>query len=157
MKKIAVAVMMIVFSYSLLADDTSRGCGLGTLALPQKTLLSTTTANTVDAFSYPTREFATTSGTSGCAKHSLVLNEQMKAHFVANNLEQIKFESAIGAGESLEVLARTFGCKDSGVFGAKLQSQYEMLSNKDEKNFLNSVNELVKKDAHLNTVCPLSA
>lgn len=144
-------------SLSTFADDTSRGCGVGTLAAPKKTLVSTSIAASVDYF-VPSQSFATSSGTSGCAKHELVLNQKMQEHFIAIHLEQIKFDSAIGSGESIEVLARTLGCNDNGVnsLGIKLQSHFERLAPQDATNFQKSVNELIQKDQALKTACPLS-
>lgn len=148
---------LVSFSPKTFADDTSRGCGVGSLAAPQKTLVSTSIAGTVDYF-VPSQTFGLTSGTSGCAKHSLVLNQKMQEHFIAVHLEQIKLDSAIGGGESIEVLARTFGCNDQGsdFLGAKLQFNFERLAPQDAKSFQKSVNELVKKDQSLKNACPLS-
>jgi hypothetical protein len=149
--------IVLSFSSLVFADDQSIGCGLGSIVAPKHSLVSTTTANVVDYF-IPSQSFGTTSGTSGCAKHSIVLNQKMQEHFVEAHIEQIKFESALGSGESVEVLARTFGCSDAGVvqFGSKIQSQFENLSNQGAMSFLNSVKTMVKKDKNLKSSCSLS-
>ena len=156
-KALLLLTVISTFSQMAQADDQSRGCGLGSMVAPKQTLVSTTTAATVDYF-VPSQSFGTTSGTSGCARHSIVMNQKMQEHFVEANIEQIKFESAIGAGESVEVLARTFGCSDSGVvtFGAKIQSNFETLSNQSAMKFLDSVKSMVKKDKTLKASCAQS-
>lgn len=95
------------------ADDRSYGCGFGSQVAPRKTLISTTTAGVIDALSMPTRAFAITSGTSGCAQHDLVKNEFVKEHFIAANFETLKFESALGQGEHLAALGQFYGCPDN--------------------------------------------
>jgi len=157
MKKLLWAMMLTVLCNYAIADDSSRGCGVGSLAAPKKSLVSTTTATVIDFF-VPSQIFATTSGTSGCAKHDLVLLNKMQKHYVAGHLEKIKFDAALGSGEALSVLARTMGCGDNAIenFGQKVQANFETLESKNADGFLSNVKEIVKKDQNLKAVCPLA-
>jgi hypothetical protein len=90
------------------AGDKSSGCGLGW----KVTKSMTTTGYTVRASTNGTfsNTFGMTSGTSGCEKHSIVLNEKKKIHFIESNLVPLRYEIALGAGERLDALTHLFGC-----------------------------------------------
>lgn len=126
MRHASILLVLFLFSVQVFSADRSRGCGLGTLAAPKKTLVSTTTAEIIDGFSMPTRPFAITSGTSGCAKHDLVKNEIRVEHFVAINMEVLKMEIARGHGERIAALSHMVGCPDSylNVFAQNLKRNY---------------------------------
>lgn len=138
---------------SLFAEDKSRGCGLGTLATPNKSLVSTTTAEVIDAVSFPTRPFAITSGTSGCAKHDLVKNEAQLEHYIASNLNTLKLEAAIGSGERVVALARIYGCSESAtpVFVDHLKKNYQnTIGGKySASDVMNSINSSIVNDQNL--------
>lgn len=150
--------VLLLTTQTSFAADKSSGCGLGKLGAPKDTLVSTTTASIVD-YLVPVRIFATTSGTSGCAQHDLVMNKKMQEHFVNSNIDIIKFESAVGEGEYVNALARVMGCNNQGaeLFLNKLQKEYSPVF-KDEHSgkVLNNMKALINRDEQLKTACPLA-
>lgn len=149
-------ILSLVLTSIAVAEDKSYGCGLGRLAAPKNTLSSTTTAASVD-YMVPSRECATTSGTSGCKRHDLILNEKMIEHYVAANIELIRIDIAIGSGEYINSLARTFGCKDhaSSDFARIMQSEFEVLFPNDTsaKNTVESIKRIINTTPQLQNAC----
>jgi hypothetical protein len=110
---------------SAFAGDSSTGCGLGWQVAPKQSLISATTRSITNA-TFLNQWFGTTSGTSGCSKHSIVKNFQESLHFAMINGDKLKLEMAQGQGEVLTTFASTFECNDSvkGHFNNSLQSNY---------------------------------
>lgn len=117
--------LLLIGVTSSFAEDKSRGCGVGTLIAPKKSLFSTTTAEVTDFASMPTRPFAMTTGTSGCAPHSLITDSIQREHFIAFNRDQLRIETALGAGEHVLALSQSFGCAKSDVFISVLKKNYK--------------------------------
>lgn len=110
----AFGVIMIFSSISYLyAGDRSSGCGLGWSVTKSMTTSGSSTRNLTNATSSNT--LAMTSGTSGCEKHSLVLQDKMKIHFIESNIRPLEFELAIGSGERLNTIGRIMGCSDERI------------------------------------------
>ena len=124
---IYVMTILTLTNYQVHAADKSSGCGLGKMIAPRKSLVSTSTAATTDGFSWHTRSSAMTSGTSGCAEHSLVKSEHRKEHFISTNINSLKYESALGAGEHLLALADIYGCPSTSFtqFSHTMKSHYK--------------------------------
>jgi hypothetical protein len=70
--------------------------------------------------------FGITSGTSGCKKMKLVMNERA-AEFVASNMDQLAKEVAVGQGESVDTLAELLDVEDKALFAASLQANYNAI------------------------------
>lgn len=109
------------------AEDSSNGCGVGWYVNSQTSLVGTSTRDTTNG-TFP-NTFSMTSGTSGCAKHTIVKNEMPAYNYVASNYDVLKIEMAQGHGENLSALARTFGCHDRAVdqFGEKIRENYQQV------------------------------
>ncbi|MBF0298070.1 MAG: DUF3015 family protein [Oligoflexia bacterium] len=155
-------LLMLAFSISTLyAEDKSAGCGLGSLAAPKQSLISTTTANVVDYF-LPSKYSATTTGTSGCAQHSLVIKNKMDLHYTEVNYENLKQEIAMGGGVYTQVFGRTLGCNDDAyaVFSNEMQKNYQHIfiqSNDNSKKALDSVKYIIKGNPVLSKKCNIEA
>ena len=108
MKYFLTFFFLLSLSSLSLANDKSSGCGLGW----KVTKSMTTTGYMVRASTNGTfsNTFGMTSGTSGCARHSIVLNKKKKIHFIESNLVPLRYEIALGAGERLDALTHLFGC-----------------------------------------------
>lgn len=111
------------------AEDQSSGCGLGWQVSQRYSLLSSAIRNTTDAFLPNT--FSMTSGTSGCAQHSIVKNDEKAVEYAVNNYDSIVVEMAEGRGEFLQGFAQALGCSDaaSTKFGTFTQSHYQQILN----------------------------
>lgn len=137
------------------ADDTSGGCGLGWAVTKKISLLATTTRATTHAFLPPT--FGMTSGTSGCASHSLAKKDLPAANFALANYESLRLEMAQGHGEYLTAFAKTLGCAPSAnaVFGETAKTHFQELMQKSPSGlelFENS-KSLIKGNPALSAQC----
>lgn len=112
-----------VSSYATVNNQT--GCGLGSqivhddssaLMLSLQSWFNLTGSQTLGI----------TSGTSGCKKSRLVLNERA-AEFVASNMDQLTREIAIGQGESVSTLAELLNVENKAEFAAALQANYNAI------------------------------
>lgn len=122
-------IFLSLLSLNSLAQDRSSGCGMGwQVTRSMSTTASYTRALTNATFS---NTFAMTSGTSGCAKHDLVMKEREKIFYVEANLIPLKREIALGRGERIEGLAQVWGC-ESGQFSQLLKQNYRQLFKKSE-------------------------
>jgi Protein of unknown function (DUF3015) len=105
------------------ADD-SNGCGIGWVVFKDKSLVSSSLRQTTNGVAPNT--FSMTSGTSGCARHSIVYTELRGLHFVESNGDALEAEIASGHGNYLESFALTLGCPSSvtPTFAATLRQGY---------------------------------
>ena len=124
MKQLLVILLLTAVA-TVFAADKSSGCGLGWRVTKSMTTTGSSTRScTNGTFS---NIFAMTSGTSGCSRHSLVLNHKMEVHFMEANMDRIAVDVANGHGEYLNGLARVLGCKDSirAIFSREVQGNFE--------------------------------
>ncbi|KFN39440.1 MAG: hypothetical protein JU82_06945 [Sulfuricurvum sp. MLSB] len=128
MKKVLVSIAAVAaFSTAGFATVNSQtGCGLGSQIIKDDSsalmlALQATTNSTLG-----NQTFGVTSGTSGCKRAKLVLNERA-AEFVASNMDQLSREIAIGQGESVETLAELMNVEDKAAFASALQANYNAI------------------------------
>lgn len=128
MKKILVSLAAVVaLSSSLVASPNSQtGCGLGSVIIKDNSsavmLALQATTNGISA----NQTFGITSGTLGCKKTKIVMNERAE-EFVASNMDILAKEIARGHGESLDTLAELLVVEDKAEFSAALQSNYNSI------------------------------
>ena len=120
-----VVTLGLMASTQLSAADSSSGCGLGWQILSKNSLLSSFSRSITHAFLPNT--FSITFGTSGCAKHSIVLKERKAEHFIAANFTEIQNELVMGPRHYVAALANTLGCPSSSfpVVGEVLRQNYD--------------------------------
>lgn len=155
MKKILM-VLALAATGSVMAADSSSGCGMGYQIAPKQSLVSSTTRSLVNATFSNT--IAMTLGTSGCAKHSIVKNDSKGIHFAEANMDQLVVEMSRGTGEFVEGFAVVFGCQDSSNFGRMLQNKYEILlpnSKVSGVELYNNIAGEIKNNATLASSCSL--
>ena len=135
-------VVFLALSMNAFAQDKSSGCGIGW----QVTKSMTTTASYVRTLTNATfsNSIAMTSGTSGCARHDLVLKEKEKIYFVESNLIPLKREVALGHGERMSALATIWGCKNNEGLTHTLRKNYREIFHKTSPNaVVDKINQLM--------------
>lgn len=126
------------------------GCGLGSIVFGAKPGMVQIAAATTNNWIFP-QTFAITSGTSNCDIPEM---GHQAALFIEVNKETVRKEAARGQGETVSDLAQIFNCKDTAVFGRKMQQNYENIFNHD--NAFDSTREIIntiKQDAELGATC----
>jgi hypothetical protein len=144
---------LTLLSFSGMASDKSSGCGVGWMVTKSMTTLGSSTRAITNATFTPS--FGMTSGTSGCAKHDLVLLEKAKSHFVANNYLPLQLEIAMGSGERLTVLGKMFGC-ESGLedFNSQLRKSHsKIFKSSNPSHVLEEVRTIIINHPDLKSRC----
>ena len=127
MKKLLVSLAAVAtLSVTAFAGNTQTGCGLGEMVIksPNSAVMYALQATTNGTSGNQT--FGITSGTSGCKKAKLVMNERA-AEFVASNMDILAKEISVGQGESLDTLAELLKVEDKAIFSASLQANYNKI------------------------------
>lgn len=128
-KTMIVAIVFALFSSTAsFADDQSSGCGLGWQVTKKNSLVSSFVRSITNAVTSNT--IAMTVGSSGCAKHDIVMREKAAEYFAEANYLKLQTELAEGQGEHLQALGMILGC--DGNVGAVLQSNYETIFPSDK-------------------------
>ena len=126
MKALLVLPFLFFFSFAYAADSSS-GCGLGWSVFKENTLVSSSLRMTTNGLFF-NQTFGMTSGTSNCARHSIVKNESKGIHFAEANFKQLAVEMAQGQGEYLQGFAVATGyIGDMALFGKLVQANYERI------------------------------
>ena len=128
MKKVLTSIAAVAtISTALLASpNTQTGCGLGSVLIKDNSstvmLVLQATTNGISG----NQTFGITSGTLGCKKTKLVMNDRAE-EFVASNMDILAKEIAIGHGESLNTLAELLLVEDKNAFTVALQHNYNAI------------------------------
>lgn len=124
---ILITVSFFLLTQISFAADSSDGCGLGNMINGKKTMTGISTRITTRAFVGIVDLGATTSGTLGCSKHSIVKNEKQQLHFVEANMNELIVDMAKGSGEYLTTFGRVLGCNDADIviFSNDVKSNFE--------------------------------
>lgn len=123
----ALILGLTVFSFAAQAEDKSSGCGLGWQVVKNHSLLSSYTRSITNASTSSTSGM--TSGTSGCDRHSIVLNDKKHIHYAETNFHSLMIEMAQGQGEYLKGFALVMGCSSAqtAAFSKVAQKNYNNL------------------------------
>lgn len=152
MKKLVLVVLALTLAPIAQAADSSSGCGIGYEIAPKQSLLSSFARSLTNATFLNT--IAMTFGTSGCAKHSIVMKDKEAQYFAEANYHNLMMEMAMGQGENLENFAAVLGC-DANYFPAMMQSHYgEVFSTTTNPSaLLENVRAAIQQDAVLTASC----
>ena len=128
MKKLLVSLAAVAaLSTGAFATVNSQtGCGLGAMIIKDDSsavmlaLQATTNGTSMN------QTFGITSGTLGCKKTKLVMNERA-SEFVASNMDILAKEIAVGHGESLDALDELLKVGDKVAFNTALQANYNKI------------------------------
>ena len=128
MKKLLVSLAAVaaLSTAGFASANNQTGCGLGAIIIKDDSsaVLLALQATTNGIFGNQT--FGITSGTSGCKKTKLVMNERAQ-EFVASNMDILAKEIAVGHGESLDTLDELLKVQDKVAFNAALQANYNKI------------------------------
>ncbi|MBL1243250.1 MAG: DUF3015 family protein [Sulfurimonas sp.] len=128
MKKIllsAIAVLALTTA-AVATPNNQTGCGLGSVLIKDNSsavmlaLQATTNGTSMN------QTFGITSGTLGCTKTKIAMNERAE-EFVASNMDILAKEISVGHGESLDTLAELLKVQDTVAFSAELQANYNSI------------------------------
>ena len=107
------------------AANSNTGCGLGSFLIDANSIvlhiLQITTNGT-----FSNQTFGITTGTLGCKKTKIVLDERIQ-EFVAANIDSLSKEISIGRGETVDALAELMKVEDKALFAHTLQSNYNAI------------------------------
>ena len=144
MKKILISMVAVaaLSTAGFATVNNQTGCGLGSQIIKDDSsavmlALQATTNGTLG-----NQTFGITSGTSGCKKAQLVLNERA-AEFVAANMDQLSREIAIGNGESVETLAELLNIENKAAFAVALQANYKAIYTNEKADMANVLDDVV--------------
>ena len=156
--KFFAGIFLTVIVQSVNAEDKGLGCGLGSEIAPDKTWVSATTQGAVD-YIFPV-SYSITSGTSGCADHSIVRKNKEAIHYAEANYKQLELEISQGNGEYLVGFAQVLGCNNEANIRVNktLQAHYEQLF-PDEGNagqMLRDTQTLIKSNPALSSSCSVN-
>ncbi len=148
-------IMACLFCAQLLAESSS-GCGLGWQVLKKNSLMSSSTRITTNHL-FLNQFFGTTSGTSGCSKHSIVKKESKAKHYLQANYENLRLEMAMGGGEVLAGLINSFGCGNhvTGIFVKEMRDEYSSIFQNNSKNAYTKVQNIIDGNHNLSNNCQL--
>ena len=133
MKKLIVSIAAVaaLSSAAIAGVNSQTGCGLGSMIIKDdSTALMLALQATTNGTS-ANQTFGITSGTSGCKKTKIVMNERAE-EFVASNMDQLAKEIAMGHGESVDTLAELLAVEDKEAFASALQSNYNSIYSADD-------------------------
>lgn len=156
MKKLALATIFSLFSFQALADN-SAGCGLGSLIWRDNSIVSATMRMTTNA-SFSSQLFGITSGTSGCANHSIVMREKAPIYYAEANMEELKVDMAKGQGEYVSIFSDALGCPESlkQEFVNVSKENYSSIFSKSEvtpEELISNVKQVIKNAPALSGRC----
>ncbi len=156
LKKIITLISFTLIISNVQAADSSSGCGLGWAVFKDNSLISSALRATTNGIFLNT--VAMTFGTSGCARHSIVMNDKKTLHFTEANHNELKVEVAQGSGEHLSGLSHLMGCS-SDAFSATLQKNYSQVFTKENispRELVNNIQAQVVSDETLARSCGIA-
>lgn len=154
--KMLVLTVSTMLTFNTFADS-SVGCGLGSMIFKENSLLSSSARVTTNQI-FLTQYLGVTSGTSGCSRHDIVMNEQSHVHFAEVNLKSLSIDMAKGNGEYLASFGKTLGCDDASLshLGEVTQKNFENIftSRKTDANeMMMNLGKALRADSSLNQHC----
>jgi len=128
MKKILVSLAAVAaFSTAVMASPNSQtGCGLGSILIKDDSTAVMLALQATTNGTSGNQTFGITTGTLGCKKTKLVLDERVQ-QFVASNMDTLAKEIAVGHGESVDTLAELLNVADKDAFAMALQANYNKI------------------------------
>jgi len=128
MKKIFITALAIsTLAVSAYAErNLNTGCGLGSVLIEnQNTVAKQVVAATSNGLS-GNQTFGITTGTLGCDKPVLLVSNEVET-FVADNMDNLATDIAMGKGETLDTLATMMKVEDKKAFESKLKANFDKI------------------------------
>lgn len=151
-----ISLAFVLGNTATFAADSSSGCGLGWAVFKDNSLISSALRATTNAMFFNT--IGMTFGTSGCARHSIVMNDKKTLHFTESNHNELKLEVAQGSGEHLNGLSHLMGCSPE-AFSTTLKKNYNQVFTKDgisPRELVNNIQAQVVSDKDLARSCGIA-
>ncbi|MCF6201788.1 MAG: DUF3015 domain-containing protein [Hydrogenimonas sp.] len=128
MKKILVSTLaaIAISSTAFAGVNNQTGCGLGAMLIKDDSSAVMLALQATTNGTSGNQTFGITSGTLGCKKTKLVMNERAE-EFVAANMDTLAKEIAMGEGETIETLAELLNVEDVETFASTLQANYNKI------------------------------
>ena len=132
MKKLAAFMAVSLLASGAFAGKISDncGCGIGRMALGENppTVLSQLAVTFLNSIC-GNETFGISSGTLDCAPSAGIASNTRIQQYVADNMDQLATDIAVGQGESLNALADLMNVpsKDRSVLYTNLQSHFEQI------------------------------
>ncbi len=128
MKKLLLStIAALVLTSSVMAGVNSQtGCGLGAVLIKDDSSVVMLVLQATTNGTSGNQTFGITSGTLGCKKTKIAMNERAE-EFVASNMDILAKEISLGHGESLNTLAELLEVQDTAAFNASLQANYNSI------------------------------
>lgn len=150
MKKIVALMAVSLLAGSAMAAGTIRdncGCGLGTMALgdQEPTLISELAATFLNGLC-GNATFGMTSGTLECNPHAGIASNAKIQQFVADNMDRLAVDVAVGQGATLDALADLMdvpAAQRADLF-TNLQSHFDTIFSSSDVTSQQVVNSLDK-------------
>jgi hypothetical protein len=133
MKKILMSVVatIAITTTAFAGVNNQTGCGLGSIIIKDDSTAIMLALQATTNGTSANQTFGITSGTSGCKKTKLAMNE-LAQEFVASNMDILAKEIAVGHGESLDTLAELLEVQDKAAFAISLQANYNAIYTSQE-------------------------
>ncbi len=128
MKKILISLVATIAmtSTTFAGVNSQTGCGLGSQLIKDDSSAIMLALQATTNGTSGNQTFGITSGTSGCQKSKLVMNERA-SEFVASNMDTLAKEIAMGHGESIDTLAELLKVDNKKEFASALQANYNKI------------------------------
>ena len=153
----AAAVALVLLSGQALAMDGSNGCGPGWYVFKDNSIVSSLLRGTTHYTLFPVVTFGMTFGTSNCAKHTLVMQDEDSVQFVSSNFEVLRHDIARGEGEHLNAYFASFSCQPivNGELATALQKAYRDGLNQSESpvDYVNATRTLIEASPASQKMC----
>lgn len=157
MKNLVLSFSLILFSFSTtsFAKDGSSGCGPSWYVFKKNSLVSSSLRQITNAFLYPTVTLGMTFGTSECAKHTIVENDEDSLEFLAHNFDDVMIEASMGDGKFLTSFSETFDCSsmEQVQFKSALKQNYKKLFATDMRYPVNTLVDIIQVVREENNIC----
>jgi len=121
---VSTALVLVTGAYATVNNQT--GCGLGSQLIKDDSSAIMLALQATTNGTSGNQTFGITSGTSGCKKTRLVMNERVE-EFVASNMDQLSKEIAVGYGENIDTLAELLNVDNKELFAYNLQANYNKI------------------------------
>jgi hypothetical protein len=154
MKMLLILIMVSSVSVWAGSGDKSSGCGLGWQVTKSISWLGSSTRVTTNATFSST--IAMTTGTSGCAGHTIVYRKSMPIHYAEVNYLGLMRDMARGEGDYVDGFAKTFGCDNQGIasFRKTGKKHYaELFADGHSHGLIDRLNSHLKQDQDLSSSC----
>ena len=134
MKKLlfSVAVLATVVTTAQAERNLNTGCGLGSVIIENQ---NTVAKQFVAAFTNGisgNQTFGITTGTLGCDKPQLFVQNEKVEKFVADNMDNLATDIASGSGETLDTLASLLNISDKASFETKLKANFDKIYSSED-------------------------